>query len=376
MGASALAATATGSYNSAFGSLALTAVTSGASNTGIGDETLSTISTASDNTAVGASALYTSNGARNTAVGVGAAQATSSGIENTAIGHTALRFNTTASYNTAVGYQASYSNTTGGTNTAVGYQAAYSGTTFASGSVTAFGYKAAYASTAGRIVAIGDGALIGTTTGTSNVAVGFNAGNSNVSGEQNTYVGDYAAWNATGNYNTVIGGRAGYLNLTSGTGNTLLGCGSGVAAGTDNYSIVIGGVNVGGKGSSTGFINPNSGGVYQGNNSTLWSVTSDQRLKKNIVDNNVGLEKITAIRVRNFEYRLPEEVDAELKPTDAIKKEGVQLGVIAQELQAVLPDCVKTESTGVMSVNSDALMWHMINAIKELSAKVTALENK
>ena len=80
--------------------------------------------------------------------------------------------------------------------------------------------------------------------------------------------------------------------------------------------------------------------------------------------------------MRNFEYRLPEEVDAELKPTDAIQKEGVQLGVIAQELQAVLPDCVKTESTGVMSVNSDALMWHMINAIKELSAKITALENK
>ena len=46
------------------------------------------------------------------------------------------------------------------------------------------------------------------------------------------------------------------------------------------------------KGSNTGFITPNSGGVYQGNNSTTWSQTSDERIKKNIVDNNVGLEKI------------------------------------------------------------------------------------
>jgi len=86
------------------------------------------------------------------------------------------------------------------------------------------------------------------------------------------------------------------------------------------------------------------------------------------------LDAITSIRVRNFEYRLPEEVDAELKPTDAIKKSGVQLGVIAQELNEVLPDCIKTESTGVMSVNSDNLTWYLVNAIKELKAEVDSLK--
>ena len=40
----------------------------------------------------------------------------------------------------------------------------------------------------------------------------------------------------------------------------------------------------------------------------------------------------------------------------------------------ILPDCVKTETTGVMSLNTDSIMWHMINAIKELNAKVIALE--
>jgi hypothetical protein len=132
------------------------------------------------------------------------------------------------------------------------------------------------------------------------------------------------------------------------------------------------GVNSAGKGTDTGFISPNGGGVYQGNNSSTWSTTSDHRLKKNIVDNNTGLEKLTQIQVRNFEYRLPEEVDVELQPTDAIKKSGVQLGVIAQELQAILPECVKTESTGVMSVDTDNLTWYMINAIKELKAEFDA----
>ena len=77
------------------------------------------------------------------------------------------------------------------------------------------------------------------------------------------------------------------------------------------------------------------------------------------------------MRVRNFEYRLPEEVE-ELDQTCAVPNKGVQLGVIAQELQAVLPDCVKTESTGVLSVDPDNLTWYMVNAIKDLKTLIDA----
>jgi len=138
-----------------------------------------------------------------------------------------------------------------------------------------------------------------------------------------------------------------------------------------------------GKGASTAYINGNGGGSYNGANTTTWATTSDQRLKKNIVDNNVGLQAINSIRVRNFEYRLPEEVDSELRPSDAVTKSGIQLGVIAQELQSVLPDCVKQESTGVLSVDADNLTWYTVNAIKQLStaldaanARIAALEAK
>jgi hypothetical protein len=79
--------------------------------------------------------------------------------------------------------------------------------------------------------------------------------------------------------------------------------------------------------------------------------------------------------VRNFEYRTEDEV-TDLPKNQAIAKQGVQLGVIAQELQQVLPDCVKQESTGVLAVDSTDIMYHMINAIKELNAEITALKAK
>jgi hypothetical protein len=66
----------------------------------------------------------------------------------------------------------------------------------------------------------------------------------------------------------------------------------------------------------------------------------------------------------------------ELPDTCAIDKQGTQLGVIAQEIQTVLPDMVKTESTGCMSVDPDNMTWYLVNAVKELSAKVAELEAK
>ena len=160
-------------------------------------------------------------------------------------------------------------------------------------------------------------------------------------------------------------------NLTLGARNIFVGFGSQASGAAVADEIVIGTNSPTGKGANTGFITPNGGACYQGNNSASWSTTSDFRLKKNIVDNTEGLDKIVQIRVRNFEYRLPEEV-TELDPECAIPKTGVQLGVIAQELREVFPDCVKEETTGVISVDSDNIFWHMINAIKDLKAIVDA----
>ena len=129
-----------------------------------------------------------------------------------------------------------------------------------------------------------------------------------------------------------------------------------------------------------------SGACYQGNNSSTWSTTSDVRIKKNIVDNTQGLDIINNIRIRNFEYRKPEEIDLSEFPkivesgldATCISKwatTGIQIGVIAQELEEVLPNSIiNNEAYGDKEVDPDAITWHLVNAVKELSAKNDALE--
>ena len=335
-------------------------LSTGTNNTALGKDTLYSNTTGAYNIAVGEAALRTNTtGSNSTVIGYQASYYNTTGGNNTAIGWNALLSNTTASNNTAVGYQASYSNTTGGYNTAIGMQSMYYMTT--GGSNVAIGFQALGGNTTSgasfvnnNAVAIGYNALTYGGGGNS-VAVGYQAGLNEV--------------NAGGN-NVYIGKSAG-STITSGSVDVYLGYQAAASSASASNEIVIG-ANITGKGNNTGFISPNGGGVYQGNNSTTWSFTSDQRLKKNIVTNTDGLNKISQLTVRNFEYRLPEEVDPELKPTDALNITGVQLGFIAQELQAVLPDCVTTESTGVLGVNIDNVIYHMVNAIKDLNTLVTA----
>ena len=361
-----------------------------------------------NNTAVGQSALgNNTTGAYNSAFGLQALANNTTGQNLVSVGRNSLSQNTTGSYNTACGHDALSQNTTASNSTAVGYQASYSSNQAAT---TAVGYKAGYANSGdNELVAVGYQALTAATTGTSNTSVGHNSSSSITTGANNTVLGSAAlvgvttasyntaigrlALNAsTASNNTAVGYQAGSSN-TTGNGGIFIGQGAGTTRATTgdfniligataqnsaiggSYEIVIGTNNPTGKGSSTGFINAGGGAMYQGNNTISWTVASDRRLKKNIVDNTEGLDIISQIRVRNFEYRTTEEV-TELPASQVIDKQGVQLGVIAQELQQVCSDCVKTESTGVMSVNSDNLTWHMINAIKELKAELDGLKAK
>ena len=261
--------------------------------------------------------ITTSGTINSITVGLGAGSVSS----NTAVGVSALPSNSTGSSNTAVGYSSLYTNSTGTNNTAIGINTLYNN------GVGAYN------------TAVGNGAGVGITSGTHNICLGYN------------------------------------VNLTGTTVHRCVYLGAELTPSSTSASseIVISGNATTGKGSNTGYINPSSGSMYQGSNSSTWATTSDQRLKKNIIDNNAGLDLITAIQIRNFEYRLPEEI-TELDSANAIKKEGVQLGVIAQELQQILPECIKQESTGVLSVDTDNLTWYLINAVKELKAEIDLLK--
>jgi hypothetical protein len=224
--------------------------------------------------------------------------------------------------------------------------------------------------------------------GDSNVVLGSESGQSLTTGGANVFIGRLAGGLVTtGGYNVCIGLHTGYAQwsgvaLTTGEHNILIGHASEVAAADDDHCIVVGckgDANTDGavgKGDDTGFINANGGGNYAGNNSASWSTTSDRRIKKNIVDSTAGLAEINQIQVRNFEYRLPEEVDKELPQSAAIEKEGIQVGVIAQEVMDILPDIVKQESTGCYSVDPDNLTWHLVKAVQELTARIEELKKE
>jgi hypothetical protein len=67
-------------------------------------------------------------------------------------------------------------------------------------------------------------------------------------------------------------------------------------------------------------------------------------------------------------------------PNQVVIGEGqegkVQTGVIAQEIESVLPECIKVSDKGAKTVQTDPIMWALVNAVKELSAKVEALESQ
>jgi hypothetical protein len=341
-------------------------------NTVLGTSALSTNTTGNYSVAVGANALKSSNADANTAVGSSSMFSNTSGTNNVAVGITSLYTNTTGSSNTALGYYALALNTTASANTAVGYTALYSNTTGATN--TAVGYQSLYANTTGTLnVAMGDGALSSNTTGGSNTAFGSGCLAAHTTGTNNTAIGRVAGSAiTTGTYNTILGSQD--STLTTGSYNTFIGRFANASASSSSYALVINTDNTArtDKGSSTGFIFT-GGSMYQGNNSAAWAITSDARLKKNIVDNTIGLDAITQIQVRNFEYRTKNEV-TDLPKDQAVEVKGIQLGAIAQEIQAILPECVKTESTGVMSVDTTNLTWYLINAVKELKAEVDSLK--
>jgi hypothetical protein len=281
--------------------------------------------TASDNTAVGYNALTTNTtGARNTACGKEALKNLSDGDDNTGLGRDALFHCSTGSSNTAVGADA-------GQNITTGYQN----------------------------VAIGHDTLDAATTAYDNTAVGYNSGSL-----------------VTGHSNTLIGSGVGQ-GLTTGHSNILIGYKSGNTGNGDNQLYIA--RSNGGAGSASQWIVGNSAGACtQGNNSSSWTTTSDERLKKNIVDNNKGLAEINQLRVTNFEYKKEDEIDMSEfplsnDPHQIALGEGheraIQTGVIAQEIEKVLPESITVSNFGAKTVNTDPIMWAMVNAVKELSTK-------
>ena len=94
--------------------------------------------------------------------------------------------------------------------------------------------------------------------------------------------------------------------------------------------------------------------------------SSDKRLKDNIKPIENALGKVNAISGVTFEWN-----EKSHKTTG--KKD---VGVVAQEIEAVLPELVETRTNGYKAVDYQKLTAVLIESVKELTAKVEALESK
>ena len=94
---------------------------------------------------------------------------------------------------------------------------------------------------------------------------------------------------------------------------------------------------------------------------TAFHTTSDERCKENIQTVSSALEKVTQLRGVNFNWR--EDVAAKFKDMDP---DELQLGLIAQEVEEVVPEVVHTSSVGgYKSVSYQSLTGLLVEAIKE-----------
>jgi hypothetical protein len=218
------------------------------------------------------------------------------------------------------------------------------------------------------------------TTGTGNASIGYHAGADLTTGSNNCLYGREAGDSISGGgSNTCVGYNAG-TSITTADRAVCIGVQAGQNQFTDAHDQLYIARNAGAMSTAGVWIYGNaSGQCHQGSNSSSWHTTSDRRLKKNIVDYNKGLTEIDQIRVTNFEYRKEEEIDMSEFPladgphqvclNDETKEGVVQTGVIAQEIEAVLPECITVSEKGAKTVNTDPILWALVNAVKELSTK-------
>jgi hypothetical protein len=280
------------------------------------------------NTALGAHALasispFHTDG--NTAIGASALRQLPGGSGNTGVGMEALGGAATSNVdNTAVGHRALFG---GGTRaTAIGRLALEGGDSQALDN-TAVGYAALSGSPDDRNTAIGSRALSNLDAGNDNIALGFSAGLSLSDGSNNIYIGSQG--NAADEDTIRIGGsqsRAflrGVINVTTGT-NTAI-------------PVVV---------DASG---------------QLGTVSSSRRTKFDIADLDSPVTEALQ-RLRPVQFRYLQAFSDGTKP--------IQYGLIAEEVQGVLPELVALDNLG----QAASVKYHVLPAL--LLADLQRLERE
>lgn len=367
-----------GKYNTGLGSYTLTENTTGTANTAVGVYAMQLNQTGVNNTAVGVQAMQgNKTGYQNTAVGNYAlleaqanndttaigynamSKATDAAVQNTAVGSNSL-FYSKSSCNTAVGaYVLNALNLTGNRNVAIGNQTLSFNTSgydnAAMGLHSLLRNETGYQNTA-----VGIGALRDNKDGHDNTGIGWGALMYGASINENVSVGNFALTHTTGNNNTAIGYDA-CREIQGGDNNICIGYKSGPLAGSANVNH-----------SKKLYIDierrndPLIWGAFDYRqvmiNGSLYTTSgalsgSDKKLKNVGKDYNLGLENILKLKIKDFTYK-------------SDKQKRLHHGVIAQDVQKIMPDAVIKGPDNKLFVDVNEVVYTLVNAVKQLHVKI------
>ncbi len=326
----------------------------------------------------------TNTGTNDVGVGSLVLQGLTSGSSNAALGYQALNLNTTGSNNVAVGTGAgntsntSNANVSGSNNTFIGYNAGPNSTTQ---------YSNASAIGTNAVVGQNDSLVLGCISGTNSCSTSTNVGIGIAAPDQALHIDRGAAKSHIHITNDATG-----HGTTDGYFLGLDSIGSGYVLNYMNMPMYIG-VN----GSPQITIRPTTGDVGISNSSAAYllhvgsssitsgtsvarfenaggtctvtpntaggiTCTSDQRLKKNIEDYSGAIDIVKQIDVKQYNM---------LADSDAAQK---QIGVIAQQLEHVVPSLVNTDKEGYKSVSYSGFTPILLQAIKEQQQEIDQLK--
>jgi hypothetical protein len=93
---------------------------------------------------------------------------------------------------------------------------------------------------------------------------------------------------------------------------------------------------------------------------------SDKRLKENIKPIDSALDKVIKLQGVTFDW----------KKSDSILDIKQDIGFIAQDVQKVIPELVRENEDGMLSMRHQGIAPILLEAIKELKAEIEELKYK
>jgi len=217
-------------------------------------------------------------------------------------------------------------------------------------------------------------------SGNYNTAVGFMSSEKGL-GSHGCSLGAYSLYNTTtGSENTAVGSAAGKY-CTTGSNNIFIGKNAGKGCGvSDSQKLYIhsgpeseqlGGYGYGTTGPLIGgdfsarqvYIN----GELRVSGDITAYVSSDKRLKNNLEKINDPLDKLNKINGYTFDWIEKEGVHS---------NKGHDIGVIAQEIEEVLPEIVVTRENGYKAVRYEKIVPLLIETIKEQQKQINKLNDR